>query len=109
MVFLAMLVLGWMWGVAGLLLAVPLLTCAKIIAERIEGGEVLSRCCHAETRSQQRRSRRAAQGISRGNRALITGMSLSEVRGNSLPALGNRRESNSNFRLSVLLLLAVLL
>jgi predicted PurR-regulated permease PerM len=47
MVFIAMLVLGWMWGVAGFLLAVPLLTCAKIIAERIEGGEaavtVLSR------------------------------------------------------------------
>jgi predicted PurR-regulated permease PerM len=40
-VFLAMLVLGWMWGVAGLLLAVPLLTCAKIIAERVEDGEVL--------------------------------------------------------------------
>jgi predicted PurR-regulated permease PerM len=39
MVFIAMLVLGWMWGVAGFLLAVPLLTCAKIIAERIEGGE----------------------------------------------------------------------
>jgi predicted PurR-regulated permease PerM len=42
MVFLAMLVLGWMWGVAGLLLAVPLLTCAKIIAERVEGGEPLA-------------------------------------------------------------------
>jgi predicted PurR-regulated permease PerM len=40
-VFLAMLVLGWMWGVTGLLLAVPLLTCAKIIAERIESGDVL--------------------------------------------------------------------
>ena len=41
MVFLAMLVLGWLWGVAGLLLAVPLLTCAKIIAERIDGGDSL--------------------------------------------------------------------
>jgi predicted PurR-regulated permease PerM len=41
MVFLAMLVLGWMWGVAGLLLAVPLLTCAKIIAERVDNGEAL--------------------------------------------------------------------
>jgi predicted PurR-regulated permease PerM len=41
MVFLAMLMLGWMWGVAGLLLAVPLLTCAKIVAERVDGGEVL--------------------------------------------------------------------
>ncbi|HEY6894791.1 MAG TPA: AI-2E family transporter [Rhodanobacteraceae bacterium] len=42
MVFIAMLVLGWMWGVAGFLLAVPLLTCAKIIAERIEGGETFA-------------------------------------------------------------------
>lgn len=41
MVFLAMLMLGWMWGVAGLLLAVPLLTCAKIVAERIDDGEAL--------------------------------------------------------------------
>jgi predicted PurR-regulated permease PerM len=41
MVFIAMLVLGWMWGVAGFLLAVPLLTCAKIIAERIEDGEAM--------------------------------------------------------------------
>ncbi len=40
-VFIAMLVLGWMWGVAGFLLAVPLLTCAKIIAERIEGGDAM--------------------------------------------------------------------
>ena len=42
MVFIAMLVLGWMWGVAGFLLAVPLLTCAKIIAERIDGGEPIA-------------------------------------------------------------------
>ena len=41
MVFLAMLMLGWMWGVAGLLLAVPLITCAKIIAERVDNGEGL--------------------------------------------------------------------
>jgi predicted PurR-regulated permease PerM len=42
MVFIAMLVLGWMWGVAGFLLAVPLLTCAKIIAERIDSGEAIA-------------------------------------------------------------------
>jgi predicted PurR-regulated permease PerM len=38
MVFLALVVLGWVWGVAGLLLAVPLMSCAKIIAERSEHG-----------------------------------------------------------------------
>jgi predicted PurR-regulated permease PerM len=41
MVFLAMLLLGWMWGVAGFLLAVPLLTCVRIIGERIESGETM--------------------------------------------------------------------
>jgi predicted PurR-regulated permease PerM len=41
-VFLALVALGWMWGVAGLLLAVPLLTCAKIVAERMEDGHVLA-------------------------------------------------------------------
>lgn len=34
MIFLGLLVLGAMWGVAGLLLAMPLLTCVKIVAER---------------------------------------------------------------------------
>lgn len=42
MVFLALIVLGWMWGVAGLLLAVPLLACAKIVAERILEGDALA-------------------------------------------------------------------
>ena len=41
-VFLALIVLGWMWGVAGLLLAVPLLACAKIVAERILDGDALA-------------------------------------------------------------------
>jgi predicted PurR-regulated permease PerM len=34
-VLLALVVLGWAWGAAGLLIAVPLLSCAKIIAERV--------------------------------------------------------------------------
>jgi predicted PurR-regulated permease PerM len=42
MVFLALVVLGWVWGVAGLLLAVPLMSCAKIIAERSEHGGVVT-------------------------------------------------------------------
>jgi predicted PurR-regulated permease PerM len=40
MVFLALVALGWIWGVAGLLLAVPLMSCAKIIAERAPDGSV---------------------------------------------------------------------
>lgn len=33
-VILILLVLGWMWGLVGLLIAVPLLTCFRIIAEK---------------------------------------------------------------------------
>ena len=36
---LALLVFGWLWGIIGLLLAVPLLVCTKIILVRIEGLE----------------------------------------------------------------------
>ncbi len=35
MIFLCLMLLGWMWGVAGLLIAVPLLTCVKIVAGRV--------------------------------------------------------------------------
>lgn len=34
---LALMVFGWLWGIVGLLLAVPLLVCVKIILTRIEG------------------------------------------------------------------------
>jgi predicted PurR-regulated permease PerM len=36
---LALAVFGWMWGMVGLLLAVPLLVCFKIVLERVDGGE----------------------------------------------------------------------
>jgi predicted PurR-regulated permease PerM len=36
---LSLAVFGWMWGIIGLLLAVPLLVCFKIVLARIEGGE----------------------------------------------------------------------
>lgn len=42
-VFMSLLLFGWLWGVAGMLLAVPLLTCAKIIAERVPQLETLAR------------------------------------------------------------------
>lgn len=34
---LALMVFGWLWGIIGLLLAVPLLVCVKIVLVRIEG------------------------------------------------------------------------
>ena len=34
---LALLLFGWLWGIIGLLLAVPLLVCTKIVLARIEG------------------------------------------------------------------------
>lgn len=34
---LGLMVAGWMWGIVGLLLAVPILVCVKLVLERIEG------------------------------------------------------------------------
>ena len=36
---LALMVFGWLWGIIGLLLAVPLLVCVKLVLGRIEGLE----------------------------------------------------------------------
>ena len=36
---LALMVFGWLWGIAGLLLAVPLLVCVKLVLARVEGME----------------------------------------------------------------------
>lgn len=42
-VFVALLLLGWLWGVVGLLMAVPLLTCLRICAEQVPGWSPLAR------------------------------------------------------------------
>lgn len=36
---LALMLFGWMWGIIGLLLSVPLLVCVKLVLSRIEGME----------------------------------------------------------------------
>ncbi|TWG88404.1 putative PurR-regulated permease PerM [Luteimonas sp. J16] len=36
---LALMLFGWLWGLVGLLLAVPLLVCVKLVLERVEGME----------------------------------------------------------------------
>ena len=36
---LALMVFGWLWGIIGLLLAVPLLVCVKIVLSKIDGME----------------------------------------------------------------------
>ena len=36
---LALMLFGWLWGIVGLLLAVPLLVCVKLVLARIEGME----------------------------------------------------------------------
>jgi predicted PurR-regulated permease PerM len=36
---LALMVFGWLWGIIGLLLAVPLLVCVKIVLPKVEGLE----------------------------------------------------------------------
>ncbi len=38
-ILLWLLVWGWLWGIPGALLAVPMLTCTKLIAERVRGWE----------------------------------------------------------------------
>jgi predicted PurR-regulated permease PerM len=47
MIFISLLLFGWMWGIAGLLIAVPLLTCFKIIASRVPGWETLEKLLSA--------------------------------------------------------------
>ena len=37
MLILALMLFGWLWGIIGLLLAVPLLVCVKLVLARIEG------------------------------------------------------------------------
>ena len=43
MVFLALMLFGWLWGVTGLLLAMPLLTCVRIVAERVPAWSALAK------------------------------------------------------------------
>jgi predicted PurR-regulated permease PerM len=38
-----LLIWGWLWGVPGALLAVPMLTSAKLVAERVRGWEWFAR------------------------------------------------------------------
>ncbi len=42
-VFLGLMLCGWLWGPAGLLLAMPLLTCVRIIAERVPNWSPLAK------------------------------------------------------------------
>jgi len=39
LLILALMVFGWLWGILGLLLAVPLLVCVKIVLSKVEGME----------------------------------------------------------------------
>lgn len=43
MVFMALMLCGWLWGVTGLLLAMPLLTCVRIVAERVPAWSALAK------------------------------------------------------------------
>ena len=43
MLILALMVSGWLWGIIGLLLAVPLLVCVKLVLARLEGMQGWSR------------------------------------------------------------------
>ena len=36
-IILWLMIWGWMWGIVGLLLAVPMLVCVKIVCSRVDG------------------------------------------------------------------------
>jgi predicted PurR-regulated permease PerM len=35
MIFIGLMVFGWMWGIVGLLMAVPMLACIRIVASHV--------------------------------------------------------------------------
>jgi predicted PurR-regulated permease PerM len=41
-VFVSLLFWGWLWGVWGLLLGVPLVVILKVVAEKVEGMEFVA-------------------------------------------------------------------
>ncbi len=67
-VFLSLLLLGWLWGVVGLLLAVPLLTCLRICAEQVRGWYPLARLLGPATPLSQERQRKQLRTTSRPRR-----------------------------------------
>jgi len=67
-VFVALLFWGWLWGVWGLLLGVPIVMALKAVCERVEDLRPISeflgyedKQIHAGTVGEGRRSRRRAQ------------------------------------------------
>lgn len=67
-VFLALLLLGWLWGVVGLLMAVPLLTCLRICAEQVSGWYPLARLLGPATPLSPERQRQQLRASSRPRR-----------------------------------------
>lgn len=61
-IFIGIGVFGWMWGFAGLLMAVPMLACIRIVAQHVPGGEPWARLLSNE--DALRRSGRASEGES---------------------------------------------
>ena len=43
MIFLGLLTFGWLWGIPGLLMAVPILACVKVMAQHAPGGQTWAR------------------------------------------------------------------
>ncbi|HET7844081.1 MAG TPA: AI-2E family transporter [Xanthomonadales bacterium] len=49
MIFIGLMLFGWMWGIVGLLLAVPMLSCIRIVATHVPGAETLARLITSES------------------------------------------------------------
>jgi predicted PurR-regulated permease PerM len=61
MIFIGLMLFGWMWGIVGLLLAVPMLSCIRIIASHVPGAEALARLIASES-SLRNGTRTAGEG-----------------------------------------------
>jgi predicted PurR-regulated permease PerM len=42
-IFIALMLFGYLWGMTGMLIAVPLLACLRIVAQRVEHGDAVAR------------------------------------------------------------------
>lgn len=48
MIFIGLMLFGWMWGIVGMLLAVPMLSCIRIVSSHVPGAETLARLITSE-------------------------------------------------------------
>ncbi len=68
---LGLLVWGWIWGIAGALLAVPILVALKVVSRRVGGLRVVSHAMDGPGRDQAGRAINTPQGLRRFGKRLM--------------------------------------